>query len=314
MKARINHDVSVLGTGSYLPERVITNKVLEDLCSNFDSERAGDFSAWVDRVTHITERRFIAEDETTADMGAKAAQQALDMAELKATDLDLIIHATFTPSVCVPGDHSLLADLIGAKATANFTLTGACAGSIYGMAMAYGMLASGSMQNVMVVGAETISPTLDFSDPLTAILFGDGAGAVIMGAGASGEGGMLPPNVGFEFNHENITMGNANMPYAGNCVRPGKNGEPDTVQKSYLKMIAGPSVLRNAVNTMAACAYKNLGYEDGKSPKNGELDELRARMRLVPHQANGRIIDGLTKKMSIDPQRTTKTIHKVGNI
>ena len=71
---------------------------------------------------------------------------------------------------------------------------------------------------------------------------------------------------------------------------------------------------RNAVNTMAACAYKNLGYEDGKSPKNGELDELRARMRLVPHQANGRIIDGLTKKMSIDPQRTTKTIHKVGNI
>ena len=313
MRAAVNHNVSVLGTGSYLPERKITNSVLGDLISNYDEEKGGDFTTWVDRVTHISERRFIAEGETAGHMGAKAAERALDMAGIKPTDLDLIIHASFTPSVCVPGDHAMVANLIGANHTANYTLTGACAGSIYGMAMAYGMLASGVMKRILVIGAETISPTLDFGDPLTAILFGDGAGAVVMGAGDAGDGGMLAPNLGYEFNWENIYMPNTNLPFEGVVCTPGQNGNPPSVQKSYLKMISGPSVLRNAVNTMAGCAYKCLGYEDGK-PDKAEMEEIKARMRLVPHQANGRIVDGLAKKMGMDRDRVIKTIHKAGNV
>ena len=113
MRAAINRRVSVLGTGSYLPEKTVTNEVLEDLCSNFDAERAGPFSNWVDRVTHIHERRYI-DGESTGDMGAAAAKEALDMAGIRAGDLDMILHATFTPSACVPGDHVLVAKALGA--------------------------------------------------------------------------------------------------------------------------------------------------------------------------------------------------------
>ncbi|MHC4816771.1 MAG: hypothetical protein ACYTF8_01750, partial [Planctomycetota bacterium] len=129
MRASLNRSVAVLGTGSYLPDRVVTNEDLRDWCgSNYD-DGSGDFSTWVDRVTHIHERRFIAEGEHAAHMAAKAAERALDMAGLKPTDLDLIIHASFPPSAMVPGDHSLVADLLGANTTPSFTLTGACAGS-----------------------------------------------------------------------------------------------------------------------------------------------------------------------------------------
>ena len=315
MKAPINHDIAVLGTGSYLPERVVTNEILEDWCTNFDAERAGHFPTWVGRVTHIQERRYISDGETTAHMGAIAAKRALEMAGVRADQLDLILLATFSPSSCVPGDHALLADMLGATSTPNITVTGACAGSIYAIGFAYGMIASGVARRVLVVGAEAISPTLDYSDPLTAILFGDGAGAAVIGAvGRGGEGGMLAPNLGHEFNWENINMPNANMPYYGNGLRPGRNGEPATVQKTYLKMTGGPSVLRNAVNTMAECVYKCLGYPDGKPPRGDELSELKGRMRVVPHQANGRIVDGLTKKLGVDPMRTTKTVYKVGNV
>ena len=313
MRATINHSVSILGTGSYLPEKVITNDALKDLCINFDEERAGNFSIWVDRVTHIKERRYIAEGESAGYLGAKAAKRALEMAGVKASELDLIIHASFTPSVCVPGDHALVADLLGAKATPNYTLTGACAGSIYGMSMAYGMLASGVMKRILVIGAETISPTLDYSDPLTAILFADGAGAVVLGARDAGDGGMLKPVLGYEFNWDNIHMFNANLPFGGTVCNPSVNGEPPTIQKTYLKMVSGRSVLRNAVNTMASCVYRCLGYEDGK-PDKAEMDELAPRIRVVPHQANGRIVDGLTKKMGMPKERVTKTIFRVGNI
>ena len=118
------------------------------------------------------------------------------MAGVRADELDLIVLASFTPSTAVPGDHVVLADLLGAKRTPSYTLTAACAGSIYGLAMAYGLLASGVMRRILVVGSETISPTLDFSDPLTAILFADGAGAVVLGTTSQGEGGMLPPWLG----------------------------------------------------------------------------------------------------------------------
>ena len=307
MNLPINRSVDVLGTGSYLPPRLITNEQLRDWCSNYD-ESSGDFGTWVDRVTHIHERHYIEDGQTAADMGAEAARSALDMAGIKPVELDMIIHASFTPSCCVPADHVVLADLIGAHRTPSITVTGACAGSVYGMAMAYGLLASGAMKRILVTGSETISPTLDYTDPLTSILFADGAGAVVMGAVSGSEGGMLMPNLGFEFNYENIHMNNANLPFTGTVATPASNGNAPAMLKPFLTMTAGPSVLRNAVNTMARCVRDTLGVD-----KDG-LEELLPRLRVVPHQANGRIVDGLTKKLGMDPMKMTKTIYRVGNI
>jgi 3-oxoacyl-[acyl-carrier-protein] synthase-3 len=313
MKAALNRAVAVLGTGSYLPARVVSNGALRDLISNYDEAHSGDFSTWVDRVTHIHERRFIESNEEHAGyMAAEAGKRALDMAGVKPTELDLIIHASFTPSACVPGDHVLVAKGLGAHATPSFTLTGACAGSVYGLALAYGMLASGAMKRVLVTGSETISPTLDFTDPLTAILFGDGAGAAVLGHVGRSEGGMLPPYLGHDFNWENITMENANLPFTGKVRVPAANGMPAAMERPFLKMIAGPAVLRSAVNAMRNSVLRVLGY-DGE-PEGSEWDELRARMRVIPHQANGRIVDGLAKKLDLPTEKVTKTIYRVGNI
>lgn len=311
MKAKLNRSVAVLGTGSYLPENVVCNAALEDLIVGYDKEKSGDFSTWVDRVTHIHERRYIA-DETVAVMGTHAAREALDMAGVKASELDLIILASFTSSSQVPGDHVLIAKEIGADATPSTLLTAACAGSVQGMAMAYGMLASGCMRRVMVIGSETISPTLDHADPLTSILFGDGAGAVVMGTVPESDGGMLAPNLGHEFNWENITMTNINVPFLAKVREEGSNGVPPAIEKSYLKMISGPRVLRNAVNTMAGCVRSVLGYDNGENDPG--MADTMAGMRLVPHQANGRIVDGLRKKLGARKEKTTKTVYKVGNL
>ncbi|MGQ0613569.1 MAG: 3-oxoacyl-ACP synthase III family protein [Planctomycetaceae bacterium] len=307
MRAPLNRSVVVLGTGSYLPGRRISNVALRDLVSNYDEAHSGDFSTWVDRVTHIHERRYIADGETTATMGAEAARRALDMAGVKPTELDLIIHASFTPTSAVPGDHSLMAAAIGAKSTASFQLMGACAGSVFGMGLAYGMLASRTMRRILVVGAETITPTLDFSDPLTAILFGDGAGAVVLGAVTDSEGGMLPPFSGFDSNPENITLENLHQLPAPRTA----GGREVTIRKSFLKMLGGPSVLRNAVNAMALCVRRVLGHGE---EEEAALAEDLAHARLIPHQANGRIVDGLAKKLGMDETRVTKTLYKTGNI
>ncbi|MCZ6571978.1 MAG: ketoacyl-ACP synthase III [Planctomycetota bacterium] len=312
MKAKLNRSVSVLGTGSYLPPRIVTNGDLERLCTNYDAEKSGGFTTWVDRVTHIHERRYIEPDQTAAVLAVEASKHALDMACVRPTELDLIIHASFTPSIAVPGDHVLVAKALGADATPSYTLTGACSGSVYGMAMAYGMLASGTMKRILVTGAETISPTLDYADPLTAIIFGDGAGAVVLGTTDDDAGGMLPPDLGFEFNVENIKQNNANLPFTSKVVTEGSNGSPTTVQKEYLRIRGGQSVLRNAVNIMARHTTAVLGYPEAGF-RDPDLQEALNRVHVIPHQANGRIVDGVEKKLGI-PGRVTKTIYKTGNI
>ena len=313
MRATLNHSVAILGTGSYLPERIVGNDELRGLCSNYDEDRSGDFGTWVDRVTHIHRRHYIAPDETAADMATTAAKRALDMAGVKAEELDLIIHASFTPSNVVPGDHVLVAQALGATRTPSFTLTAACSGSVHGMAMAYGMLASGTMKRILVTGSETISPTLDFGDLLTTILFGDGAGAVVLGNVGSCEGGVFAPLLGFDFNYENIVMNNANLPFTSQVRVPAANGTPPAIEKEYLRMRSGRSVLRSAVNTMAGAVKRVLGH-DGKARVEGELAEDLSRLRLIAHQANGRIVDGLAKKLGISALKTTKPIYHMGNI
>jgi 3-oxoacyl-[acyl-carrier-protein] synthase III len=122
---------------------------------------------------------------------------------------------------------------------------------------------------------------------------------------------MLPPVLGHEFNWENITMANINVPFLSKVREEGGNGQPPAIEKEYLRMISGPRVLRNAVNTMAGCVRDILGYDDDTDP--GFADTVSG-LRLVPHQANGRIVDGLRKKLGASREKTTKTVYKVGNL
>jgi 3-oxoacyl-[acyl-carrier-protein] synthase-3 len=272
----------------------------------------------VDRVTHIHERRFCRPTDRSSDFALEASRIALADAGLEPSDLDLIVYASFTPSQLLPGDHCRLAESLGARSAGNFLLTAACAGSVYGMGVAYGMIASGVYRHVLVIGAETISRALNFHDPVTSILFGDGAGAVVLSRSDEAEEGrgMLPPQMGFAYSPRNIHQGNSNIP-VDVAVFPDRAQQPGIplVEQSVVEMESGPNVLRRAVNEMAESAVRCLGYERRDLRKNEP--SLRAsldRAWIVPHQANGRIIDGLCEKLGVPTERVIRTIYRYGNM
>jgi 3-oxoacyl-[acyl-carrier-protein] synthase-3 len=317
MRARPDPRIQVTGTGSCFPERVIDNRTLEGLVGGYDPGVSGDFARWVDQVTHVHERRYCAPHERTSDFALGAARQALAMAGLGPRDLGMIVYASFTPSHAIPGDHCLLAHELGTGDTPTFNLMAACAGSVYGMAVAYGMLAAGVYEHVLVVGTETISRAINFQDPLTAIIFGDGAGAVILSRKDGPKGtGMLPPYLACRYNARNIHLGNSNIPvdvraFPESEIQPGVK----LVEQALIEMEGGPSVLRHAVNAMAGCTLRCLGYEERelRHATDGLAETLR-RAILVPHQANGRIVDGLAEKLGIPPGRVIRTIYRYGNL
>jgi 3-oxoacyl-[acyl-carrier-protein] synthase-3 len=308
--------VQITGTGSCVGERAISNDALEPMIHGYDTARSGPFGAWVDQVTHIHERPFCLPATRTVDMGLAAARRALEMAGVAPTDLGLIIYASFTPSSMIPGDHCVLAQELGAVRTASFVMMGACSGSIQALGLAYGMVASGAMKHVLVVGAEKIHPMLNYHDPLTAILFADGAGAAVVSRveGAPAGTGMLPPHLAFEYSATAIQLGNSNNPHDLRCFAPtpDKPSHP-LVERSLIVMTAGPSVLRNAVNNMAECVCRTLGYElaDLKAG-HPELRAILDQAWLVPHQANGRIVDGLADKLAM--AHVMRTIYRYGNM
>ncbi len=267
-------------------------------------------------MTHIHERRYCDFKTRTSDLALVAARRALASAGLAPSDLGMIIYASFTPSHHIPGDHCLLAETLGASSAATFNLMAACAGSIYGLGLAWSLVASGVYEHVMVIGAETISKALNYSDPLTAIIFGDGAGAAIVSRVQGGkEGGMLPPHLGFQYSPRNITLANANIPvdvarFPERALQPGIQ----LVEQALVEMESGPTVLRSAVNSMVGCTTACLGY-DARDLRKGDtqLVETLAKARIVPHQANGRILDGLAERLCA-PERVIRSIYRTGNI
>ncbi len=315
MRSRPNPAVALRATGSYLPERVVDNEVLATLVSGYDAARSGPFGPWVDQVTHIHERRFCDFQTRTSDLALVAARRALESAGLEGRDLGMIIYASFTPSHHIPGDHCLLAEALGAHDTPTFNLMAACAGSVYGLGLAWSLVASGVYEHVLVVGAETISKALNFADPLTAIIFGDGAGAAIVSRAEGGAGGMLPPFLSFQYSPRNITLANANIPvdvarFPERAVKPGVQ----LVEQALVEMESGPTVLRSAVQSMAACTAACLGYDARELRRTGgPLADTLARARIVPHQANGRILDGLAERLCA-PERVIRSIYRTGNV
>jgi len=312
----LDREVAILGTGSALPERRVTNAELRPYVQNYD-ESSGDFAVWVDRVTHIQERRWIDPmRESAGTLGLAAARNAIDAAKMRASDIDHVVFCSFTVKEMFPGDHAWLVHQLGLDVGV-FMMNAACAGTVWGVTIARSLVQSGQYRNVLVVGSECISRATDLNDPLTAILFADAAGAVVVGRKHDGaETGFYGKSVlKFEYAAESINMWNGNSATPDRLVGPDPRDMISRAQqRPALTMVAGQRVLRNAVNRMAQAVVECLGFTmNDLKEENPALRELLNRARIIPHQANGRIVDGLQEKLGAPVENVYRTIYHTGN-
>ncbi|MFD0699085.1 beta-ketoacyl-ACP synthase III [Paenibacillus sp. GCM10027628] len=281
--------VGVLGTGKYVPDRILTNQELETMVETNDE--------WIVTRTGIRERRIVAEGQATSDLCYEAAQIALANAGISAEQLDLIIVATITPDMAFPSTACVLQEKLGAKKAAAFDLSAACSGFVYGLANATNFIATGTYKYALVIGADCLSKITDYTDRNTCILFGDGAGAVVIGEvpegrgfksfelGADGSGGPLLKIEG------------------GGSRNPASQASVD--QRLHYIYMAGAEVFKFAVRIMGNAADEALrkaGWD------KGDID------LLVPHQANMRIIQASLNRLEMTEDKCMINLDKYGNM
>lgn len=279
----------IIGTGSYLPEKILTNQDLEKMVETSDE--------WIFTRTGMRERRIAAADEFTSHMGSKAALAALADANLTADKIDFILVATLTPDYIFPSTACLIQKELGAKKAATADIQAACAGYLYLLSMAKAFIESGLYKNVLIVAAEKLSAITDYKDRSTCILFGDGASACVVS------------NEGKGLSIEQVALG-ADGEQAELIIMPGGGSRLPASQETvaagqhYIKM-AGNEVFKHAVRRMEASCKECLDAAG--------LDETQISW-LIPHQANSRIIDAIAKRFEHLPsERIVKTVHKYGN-
>ena len=279
--------VSITGLGSHVPERVVTNDELSTMMETSDE--------WIVERTGIRERRIAAPEEALSDLALPAARQALEDAGIAGSDLDLIIVATVTPDMAFPATAAILADELGAHDAGAYDLSAGCTGFMYAVAQAYGMLAGGLAQRALVVGGDVLSKILDWSDRGTAVLFGDGAGAVVLER--VGEGGFL----GFELGADGSGGPQLYLPAGGS--RTPASAESVAERKHYVQM-NGREVFKFATRVLVTSAEKVLA-ECGKT-----IDDVDV---YIPHQANVRIIDHAAEKLGIPKEKIVVNVERYGN-
>ena len=270
----------VLGTGSFLPERVVTNA---DLASTVDTS-----DEWIVSRTGIRERRIAGAGETTCDLAERAARQALDAAGCLASEIDLVIVATTTPDRVFPGTACLLQERLGIHGPAAFDVQAVCTGFVYALAIAEKFIRTGSAKRALVVGAETMSRIVDWNDRSTCVLFGDGAGAVVVGA--SDEQGILSSHLHADGAYKDLLTVPAETPMRGAA--------------SGRITMRGNEVFRMAVTTLDALVGETLAANDLKQ------SDIRW---LVPHQANTRIIAATAKRLGMAMDQVIVTVDRHGN-
>lgn len=278
----------IVGWGKYIPENVVTN---DDIAQFMDTS-----DGWIKSRTGISERRFVGDDETTASIAIKAAQEALDRARIVPSAVDLIIVATLSPEYIFPSTASLVQDAIGANHAGAYDLSAACAGFIYALSMGSAMIQAGSAKVVLVIGAETVSRLLDREDRTTFPLFGDGAGALVL-QGSTVPGGILSTVLGSDGSGaEHLGI------YGGGSRHPTSH---DTVNERlhYIRM-NGREVYRFATRVMGRVA-KQACERAAIS-----LDEIDL---FIPHQANIRIIQSASKYLKISDEKVFTNLDKYGN-
>jgi 3-oxoacyl-[acyl-carrier-protein] synthase III len=273
--------IGITGLGVNVPAKVVTN---DDLAKFVDTS-----DEWIIERTGIRERRFATEDEALTDIARPACLQALERAAVEASSIDLVLCATVTPDMMFPTSSALLADQLGMPDAAAYDLLAGCTGFVYALAQAYGMLASGLSRRALVVGGDVLSKILDFDDRSTLVLFGDGAGAVVMEPVE--QGGFL----GFELGADG--GGGENLWLPGSGSRHFE--DPD----SFVKM-NGREVYKFATRVLVSSAEKLLD-EVGLT-----VDDVDV---YVPHQANIRIIDHAAKKLGFPPEKVVVNVQKYGN-
>lgn len=274
----------IIGTGSYLPENIITNKYLEDIVDTSDE--------WIQSRTGIIERRVVLE-EKTSDLALKAAENAIKAANIKPEDIELIIVATITPDSFMPSTACIVQKRIEATNALAFDISAACSGLIFGMDIAAKYIQSGSIKHALVIGAETMSKSVDWTDRNTCVLFGDGASAVVLEA--SEETGIKEMYMGCD--------GDLND-YLALKARPIANLiHKEEALDSYLTM-DGQEIFKFAARIIKK-SLKELEKRDSVS-----LDEIKY---IVPHQANYRIMELVANKMNIPIEKFYMNLEKVGN-
>ncbi len=276
----------ILGTGSHLPTDRVTNQALADRLAADGIETSDD---WIVERTGIRARHFAAPDETSSDLAYPAAQAALAAAGVKAEELDLIIVATSTPDMVFPSTACLLQKKLGAFGCAAFDVQAVCSGFIYALSVADSMIKSGAARKALVVGAEVFSRILDFRDRTTCVLFGDGAGAVVLGA--SDEPGLLATELHADARHTDIL-----------CT-PGTLAGGQVLGSPFLKM-DGQAVFKLAVGLLDKVARSVL---DKAGLTDADIDWL------IPHQANIRIMQGTAKKLRMPLDKLIVTVDEHGN-
>jgi 3-oxoacyl-[acyl-carrier-protein] synthase-3 len=274
----------IAGTGSYLPDKVVTNHDLEQMMDTSDE--------WIRERTGIKRRHLAGDGEKTSDLALAAANNALEMAEISADDIDLIIIATTTPDKVFPGTACIVQRRLGIGGCGAFDIQAACSGFVYGLDLGDRYIRTGAAKNVLVIGAETLSRLTNWEDRTTAVLFGDGAGAVVLQE--CDEPGIISTHIHADGQYEDLLQVPQGVSVGYDITRAGE---------AYIQM-NGNAVFRRAVATLDSIARETL---DKNNIDKHDLDWF------VPHQANMRIITAAAKKLDMPMERVIVTVDEHAN-
>jgi 3-oxoacyl-[acyl-carrier-protein] synthase-3 len=281
--------VCIAGTGSYLPERILTNAELEKLVDTSDE--------WIVSRTGIKQRHIAAKDEFTSHLATKAARRALEQAGMEGGELDLIIVATITPDTLTPATACYVQQALGAHNSVAFDISAACSGFLYAMKIAKRMIGSGAFNNALIIGAEKLSSFVNWEDRTTCVLFGDGAGAAVLRRAQPGEGEILATDIGTDGAQTHLL----NIPGGGSACPITLENAGDRL--ATLAML-GKEVFKHAVTRMRQSAETVIARA-GLTP-----DQIKL---VIPHQANLRIIDAIADRLAVPNDRVFVNLEKYGN-
>ena len=278
----------IIGTGSYLPEKILTN---------FDLEKMVDTSNdWILARTGIEQRRIVADGEATSDMATKAAVRALEAAGVEAEELDLIVMGTITGDYPWPATACIVQNNLGAKKAYAYDLSAACSGFVYALSSATDFLLAGRGQKALVIGAETLSRVIDWTDRNTCVLFGDGAGAVVLEA-QDGEAGVLSTHL------------HSDGSYFDLLYQPGFGARNPASQQGLDERMCSLRMQGNEVFKVAVRSLTDVSQE--ALDANGfSAEEINL---FIPHQANRRILEATAKRLGLNDQQCFINVHKYGN-
>jgi 3-oxoacyl-[acyl-carrier-protein] synthase-3 len=283
------HRTQIIGTGAYAPEKIVTNADLEKIVETSD--------AWITERTGIRERRMAAEGEQTSDMAVKAAQRALEMSGTRAEDLDLIIVGTVTPDMPLPSCAAIVQAKLGARKAFAFDVLAACAGSLYALSVADQFIRTGAVKRALIVGVELLTRIVDWEDRNSCVLFGDGAGAMVLGPSPDGERGILSTHL-----HTDGTLAGILHIPGGGSVHPQSHEVVD--QKLHKVHMSGKDVYKVAVRALPEAVQEALAH-NGLSAKDVT--------HVIAHQANLRIIESVMDRLELPLERCWLNIDRYGN-